>query len=282
MCSLWAWQRVESRSADEPLGPPVVATTFGLGAGPTHDVASDPSTHKAYVTSEGDDSLYVADAKSRVTTIRVGTAPWFAAVDPTTQTAYVTSGNSVSVVNIGSGSITGTIGVGASPEGIEVDSSTRKVYVANSGDDTVSVIDAESRRVTATIKVGSRPGKMGVDPTTHLLYVSNRGSSTVSEWSVSTIGGRNPNDVAIDPPTRTAQTIAVGLQPSAATVDSDAHTVFVTNSGAASVSVIDSQKRSVTDTVDVGDGPQTVAADPSTHTAWVVNLRGNSISVIER
>ena len=36
-------------SADEPLGPPVVATTFGLGAGPMHDVASDPSTHKAYV-----------------------------------------------------------------------------------------------------------------------------------------------------------------------------------------------------------------------------------------
>ena len=57
---------------------------------------------------------------------------------------------------------------------------------------------------------------------------------------------RNPNDVALDPPTRTAyvpntddgsvsvlnldsrsvtQTIPVGARPSAATVDSDAHTV---------------------------------------------------------
>jgi len=57
--------------------------------------------------------------------------------------------------------------------------------------------------------------------------------------------------------------------------------VYVTNNGEASVSVVDSQKRVVTDTVQVQDGPQTVAADPSTHTAWVVNFRANSISVIE-
>ena len=48
------------------------------------------------------------------------------------------------------------------------------------------------------------------------------------------------------------------------------------------MSIIDSQKRAVTDTVEVRDGPQTVAADPSTHTAWVVNYADNSISVIER
>ena len=65
-------------------------------------------------------------------------------------------------------------------------------------------------------------------------------------------------------------------------IDSDAHTVDVTNSGGASVSAIDTGTRAVTHTVDVGDGPLTVAADPSTHTAWVVNFRANSISVIER
>lgn len=78
------------------------------------------------------------------------------------------------------------------------------------------------------------------------------------------------------------ETIQVGDHPTAATVDSDAHTVYVTDSGGASVSVIDSEKRAVTDTVEVGDGPQTVAADPSTHTAWVVNFTDNTISVIKR
>lgn len=82
-------------SADEPLGQPVVTTTFGLGAGPMPDVATDPSTHRAYVTSQGDDSLYVADPTSGVATIKVGPAPGFVAVDPATQTAYVTIGNSV-------------------------------------------------------------------------------------------------------------------------------------------------------------------------------------------
>jgi YVTN family beta-propeller protein len=74
----------------------------------------------------------------------------------------------------------------------------------------------------------------------------------------------------------------VGDQPVAATVIPDAHMVFVTNSGSASVSVIDSQKQAVTDTLDVGESPQTVAADPSTNTAWVVNFKANSISVIQR
>lgn len=77
-------------------------------------------------------------------------------------------------------------------------------------------------------------------------------------------------------------TVKVGDTPTAATVDSVAHTVYVTNSCSASVSVLDSEKRAVTATVGVGDGPQTVAADPSTHIAWVVNFKDNSISVIAR
>jgi YVTN family beta-propeller protein len=57
---------------------------------------------------------------------------------------------------------------------------------------------------------------------------------------------------------------------------------LVPNNGSASVSLIDSEKRAVTDTVEVRDRPQTVAADPSTHTAWVVNVTDNTISVIKR
>ena len=92
-----------SESADDLLGSPTVTTTFEVGAGPLPDVASDPTTNKAYVTSTGDDSLYVLDPERRTATIKVGKSPGFVAVDPTTQTAYVTSGNTVSVVDIASG-----------------------------------------------------------------------------------------------------------------------------------------------------------------------------------
>ena len=160
-------------SADETLGPPVILKTFVVGEGPMPDVASDPTTQRAYVTSQGDDSLYVVDATGRVGSIAVGPSPRFAAVDSTTQTAYVTTGDSVAVVDIGSGAVTGAVEVGSSPEGAEVDPSTHKLFISNADDDSVSVIDTESRTVTATITVGDRPGKMGVDPTSGLLYVSN-------------------------------------------------------------------------------------------------------------
>jgi DNA-binding beta-propeller fold protein YncE len=60
-----------TESSEASLGPPKVTATFNVGAGWMPDVASDASTHKAYVTSSGDDSLYVVDAESRTATIKV-------------------------------------------------------------------------------------------------------------------------------------------------------------------------------------------------------------------
>src|ERR1700686_753668 len=140
-----------SGPSQQSVGPPKVATTFSLGAGPMPDVASDPTTHKAYVTSSGDDSLYVADAKSRTPPIKGGSSRGFGAGAPTRQTASVPRANSVSVVATSSGSATGSIGVGKGPDGIEVDTSTHTIYVANAGDNSVSVIDVRTRKVTATI-----------------------------------------------------------------------------------------------------------------------------------
>lgn len=137
-------------------GNTCLTATFAVGTGPMPDIATDPSTHSAYVMSSGDDSLYVVDAQSRTATIKVGKSPGFVAVDENTQTAYVPRGNTVSSVDIASGSITGTIAVGNDPEGIEVDPSTRTVYVANVADGTVSVIDAGSPRQS---KSGTRRAK---------------------------------------------------------------------------------------------------------------------------
>ena len=297
-------------SADEPLGPPVVTTTFSLGVGPMPDVASTPPRTRRMSTSEGDDSLYIADARSRVAAIRGGTGAPVRGRGPDHADRIRHDGNSVSVVDIGSGSMTGTIGVGASPEGIEVDPSTRMVYIANAGDDTVSVIDAESRRVTATIKVGSRPGKMGVDPTIPSpLRVKPRArprsrsstrrrppSSTRLRWVETRTmwpsihqphcvcpQHRRRHSSVLDLDTHAVtQTIAVGLQPSRR--QSIPTPIRSTSPTRRSVGVGDRFPKAVRHRHRRSrrDGPQTVAADPSTHTAWVVNFRGNSISVIER
>jgi membrane fusion protein (multidrug efflux system) len=57
------------------------------------------------------------------------------------------------------------------------------------------------------------------------------------------------------------QTIPVGDKPIAATIDSDAHTIYVTNKGSGTVSVIDTVARAVVATVAVGDNQAVKAGD---------------------
>ena len=63
-------------------------------------------------------------------------------------------------------------------------------------------------------------------------------------------------------------------------MDPAAGTVYVTNQGEGTVSVIDAAAGTVTATIPVGTDPDGVAVDPATHTAYVANLRDGTVSVI--
>jgi YVTN family beta-propeller protein len=114
-------------------------------------------------------------------TIIVGTEPAEVAVDPSTHTAYVTSttDGAVSVIDEATNTVTATITVGKEPAGVAVDPAGT-VYVANESAGTVSVIDAATNTATATITVGTQPAGVAVDPSTHTAYVTNFGAGTVS------------------------------------------------------------------------------------------------------
>ena len=76
----------------------------------------------------------------------------------------------------------------------------------------------------------------------------------------------------IDAATRAVTaTVPVGSDPYGVAVDPAAHTVYVTNDGDGTVSVIDAATRAVTATIPVGNGPDGVAVDPATHAAYVTN-----------
>jgi YVTN family beta-propeller protein len=115
-------------------------------------------------------------------TIIVGTEPAEVAVDPSTHTAYVTSttDGAVSVINEATNTVTATIKVGTEPAGVAVDPAAGTVYVANESGGTVSVIDAATSIVTATTTVGTEPAGVAVDPSIHTAYVTNFGAGTVS------------------------------------------------------------------------------------------------------
>ena len=92
----------------EPFSPDIKPFPIKVGEGPT-EIAVDPSTHKAYVSNSGNNTVSVIDgATNRV----IG--------DP--------------------------IPVGDGPRGIAVDTSTHLVYVTNPGSNTVSVIDESSNK----------------------------------------------------------------------------------------------------------------------------------------
>jgi YVTN family beta-propeller protein len=76
-------------------------------------------------------------------------------------------------------------------------------------------------------------------------------------------------------------TVPVGKNLHGVAVDPGTHTVYVTNAGDNTVSVIDASTRTVTATVPVGKVPEGVAVDPSTHTVYVTNQDDGTVSVID-
>ena len=85
----------------------------------------------------------------------------------------------------------------------------------------------------------------------------------------------------IDTSTRSViSTIAVGTNPAAVAVSPTGSTVYVTNGGGSSVSVIDAATDSVTQTIPLGAAPGGVVVSPDGSTVYVVELNGN-IAVID-
>jgi serine/threonine-protein kinase len=80
---------------------------------------------------------------------------------------------------------------------------------------------------------------------------------------------------------RIAATIPVGKRPEEVAVDPTTRTVYTTNYGDGTVSVIDTVTRAVTATIRVGNGPVWVAVDPARHTACTANNRDDTVSVMD-
>jgi YVTN family beta-propeller protein len=259
-----------------------IVGTGTVGIQPTA-VAVDSSTHTAYVTNRGDNTVSVPGAP---VTIGVGSGPDAVAVDSSTHTAYVANypydnpyaQGTVSVINEATNAVTGNINVGYAPDAVAVDPSTDTVYVANEFGNTVSVINGATNTVTATIGVASEPDAVAVDPSTHTVYVAN-----YLDGGVYVINGATNAVTA---------TIDQGFSgPDAVAVDPSTHTVYVAN-WYGGVSVINGTTCEAADpyaagcrrtwpTIGVGSGPDGVAVDPSADNVYVANYFDNTVSVID-
>jgi YVTN family beta-propeller protein len=236
--------------------------------------------------------------------IQVGGFPTGIALDSSTHTIYVGNGTTgtLSLINGktcnagdagGCGQHVTAVTAGADPIGIGVAESTNTVYVVNfSG--TVAVVNGGKCDAAttsgchvqpATVPVGAGPQFLAIDGKTNTIYVANSGSDTVS-----VIDGRTCNAASRAGCGHARASVPVGPRPFTLAVNGATNSIYVTDLGAHTVSIIDGKTCNATNvsgcrhrpvTVNVGETPGGIAVNTRTNTIYVTGETSNDVSVID-
>ena len=269
-------------------------------------IAIDESTNTVFAAN-GAGTLAVIDGHrcdaadtsgcgSQPDAVTVGVNPQFLAVDPRTHTVYVANSgaDTVSVIDGRKRRIAATVKVGPVPFTLAFNPATRSVYVTDLGAQTVSIIDAAScnsvtlggcKRRPATVNVGETPGGVAVDARTNTIYVTGETSNDVSVIDGKTCNARVQSGCR-EKPIR----VAAGLGARGIAVNQVTHTVYVANTAANTVSVIDGSACNASvhrgcgrraAVAAVGISPRRVAVDERTNTIYVTNAGSDSVTMLD-
>lgn len=256
------------------------------------------------------------------TTVSVGAFDNALVVDPVTNTVFVTnqdaSPGTVSVIDGNSCNGTNpsgcanqpevTIPVGGGASALAVNPVTDTVYIANTGEDsnnnpvpdgnTLSVIDGATCRASdlggcepvGTAPVGTSPAAVAVDQTSNTVYAANTYDGAVHESTVSVLNGATCDAAdASGCGSQTPPEVTVGADAIGLAVDSNNHSVYVTNANDDTISVIDDTGCNAERSTGCKDRPPTIAVsgapswpvvDPARHTVFVVDGADNSVAVL--
>ena len=231
-------------------------------------IAIDPAADWIYVTNINSNTVSVIDGITNEITANITTnnTPYGIALNPITKRVYVTNTGSdtVSVIDEMTNKIIGTINVGKNPVGIAVNPATNTIFVTNYSSSTVSIIDGNKSEVIGTINVGKNPVGIAVNPITNKVYATSIQSHTVSVINPSK--GKVIDTIAVNPslsgsyrihdPILSMPLIAkFPLIASLVAVNDVSNTVYVTNTGSDTVSVIDGSVDEVVDRVNFNINP---------------------------
>ncbi|HVF44821.1 MAG TPA: bifunctional YncE family protein/alkaline phosphatase family protein [Pyrinomonadaceae bacterium] len=187
------------------------------------------------------------------------------------------------------------------PAGLALDEVGNRLFVAANLDDSLAVVsDPEGeRRVTRVslkreggaqliypyaVAVKGGAGARGLPPGANAAPVKGGGAKAyVSCW-----GDASVAVVYADEPTRPLKFINVGRHPTAMTLNGDESRLYVVNSNADSVSVIDTEADREIEYVDVrlserariGSSPEGLALSDDGGTLYVANAHSNSVAVV--
>lgn len=177
-----------------------------------------------------------------------GETPHFPAFDPSSGRVLVSNvqAGTVSEVIPGSG-VARSFAVGAVPHTVVVDDGARRAYVTNKGAASVSVLDLGTGETLLTFPVGPNPHGLALDPERVRLYVTSIDANQVEAYDLTSyeLVGWAP----------------VGDGPWGVDVRGDC--IAVSDTGGATVHLLDADTLETIDVIEVGEGPWNVKIGPS-------------------
>jgi DNA-binding beta-propeller fold protein YncE len=234
-------------------------------------LAINPQTNTIYVADTTSDTVAVIDGNtcnasdttgcSRApATVYVGAGPFPIAVDTATNTVYVGVSTGVAVIDGNTCDASDTAGcsgepammtLASLPAGIAVDQAAGTVYVSGESGEVAAIglgacdsADAAGCAVPpATAAAGLDSRGDVADPASGTIYVTNAGSGTVSMINAARCNAADPAGCGSALPA-----FPVGASPRRAAVDAETHTLYVVNTGASTLSVINSLTCNASDT----------------------------------
>jgi YVTN family beta-propeller protein len=273
----------------DPIGIAVNGTTNTV-------YVANASGTVAVVSGRTCDAANMSRCHVQPATVRVGANPQFLAVDQTTNTIYVanSSANTVSVIDGSTRRVRATVPVGPLPFTLTVNEATSSVYVTDLGAATISVIDARACNAAnvngcghkpIVVNVGQTPGGIAVNTRTDTIYVTGEFSNDVS-----VIDGKTCNARTTSGCRQTPVHVLAGAGARGIAVNEVTNTVYVANTAANTVSVINGATCNATEhsgcgqkaaVAPVGISPRRVAVDPVTNTIYVTNAGSNSVTMLD-
>ena len=174
------------------------------------------------------------------------------------------------------------------PTGLAISPNGRELFVANNLADSLGIVrEPENERTLARVDLRADIDKENVYPYGVVVLPNSNGGAEkvyVSCWSAGAIAVLDPGNTR-KPPIR----IPVESHPTAMTLNGAASRLYVVNSGADSVSVIDTRTDKVIEKIStklaergpIGNSPEALALGPDDATLFVANAHSNSVAVVE-
>jgi YVTN family beta-propeller protein len=237
-----------------------VAASFKVGNGP-YDVAFNAAGSTAYVTNLYDHTVGVINTstQTQVTTFPVPGGAVRVLLGPGETKLYVTLDNGgLTVLNSTSGAVDTTIQLGAvALNGVALTSDRSRLYVSSVGG-TVSEINTASDILARSFTPGGTPQDLVVGRGDSTLYLADE-AGWVAAWNLKSWTRTDSIPVPA----------AFGLA-----LTPDGAQLWVTETGAGEIAVIDCASRTVIATIPVLGRPRHLAMTPDGKTAVVANEAG--------